>query len=172
MIPYGQVESIKRLLKNPVVVSGEDGFFISRNEMLELLAELGCEWKADQGKMNVEDVQKMNPGKNEVIGVGNEGFSVHLPQQLLDHARSSDQNFIRCIFDYQNVSLKEVARKYGGRSAAANLSNLMAKPNHELVSMRSSTMERLAAALECPLEWISLIKHPEQMSKILNDEFE
>ena len=55
---------------------------------------------------------------------------------------------------WRNIPLKVAAERYGGKSAAANLANFLARSNDELATMRTSTVRRVAGALDCPPEWI------------------
>lgn len=81
-----------------------------------------------------------------------------LPKSLVEDWRKNEKNLIRAIFDYQQFPLKEVADRYGGRSASANLANFMAKSDSDLKNMRKSTAQRLASALQVPLDWILVLK--------------
>jgi len=88
----------------------------------------------------------------------NQLLDIGLPQVVIEDWKNSDKNLIRAILDFKDMPLKDVADRYGGRSAAANLANFMAKPDADLGTMRKSTAERLAAALEVPAEWILAVK--------------
>ena len=54
----------------------------------------------------------------------------------------------------KNLSLKEVAERYGGNSASANLANYLARPDLELAVMRRSTALKIAQAMEVPPELV------------------
>lgn len=79
---------------------------------------------------------------------------VHLPRELVDVMKKDNVNLLRAIMTYKKLELKDVALKYGGKSAAANISNFLARTNEELMTARPKTLQRLALAFDCPDDWL------------------
>jgi hypothetical protein len=115
------------------------------------------------------DIQKMN--QNELLESAsgavpsymheNQIFNIQLPEAIIEEWSGKGENLVRAIMNFKNLTLKEVGERYGGKSGAANLANFMAKSNDELAAMRDSTLRRLAGALDCPEEWLFVVR-PEE----------
>lgn len=131
---------------------------ISKETVIELFVRLGAVSKKENEEVVSENEKMKNAQRDESKGLENQLNESILPQAILDKWTSSGENLIRTILDHKDLQAKVVADRYGGKSAAANISNFLAKTDAELATMRVSTMERLAEALECPAEWILLLK--------------
>lgn len=131
---------------------------VPESYLVELFLAMGAVTEGSAQKMNKNEsveVQVSDVGSKSIV---NQDINMGSPQVLLEEWRMSEENLIRCIMKFKNLGLKTVAERYGGKSAAANIANFLAKSDEELATMRSSTMRRLAEALGCPLEWLLLLK--------------
>ncbi len=97
--------------------------------------------------------KKMKDDENEFNKIQssvNEDIESNLPKELLDIHKSSRENILRSIFEWKQLGLKEVASRYGGSSAQANLANFLSRSDKDLRTMRRSTAIRLCKAMEIP----------------------
>jgi hypothetical protein len=137
---------------------GENEIAINEQVLVELFLLAGAWPTAQIQKMNKNE--SVNPG-TVVMGVGvvdNQSYSRALPQVIVQEVEIAGGNLVKAIMNFKNYSLKEVAERYGGKSGAANLANFMAKSNNELAAVRDSTLRKLADALECPVDWLMVVR--------------
>lgn len=76
-----------------------------------------------------------------------------IPKEILEMMEKRKVNLLRAAMEYHGQSLKELAVRYGGNSAAANLANFLSKSNQDLKLMRPSTAARMAEVFDIPKEW-------------------
>ena len=161
LIPARHVDLFYALIARNGGVSGvvaKDELVMSKEAVVELFVRLGARGKV-KNESGVGKNEKMNENnENEGQRNDNQGDGYAMPKALLEEWGKEGKNLIRAVMDHKDLQLKSVAEKYGGKSAAANLSNFLAKSDEELAAMRTSTMQRLATALDCPVEWLLQLK--------------
>ena len=78
----------------------------------------------------------------------NEQIGAALGEVELEDRCAGEGNAIRWVMNHYRMSLKEIAIRYGGKSAASNIANYLSKSDCELMAVRNSTIRRIAEALE------------------------
>ena len=168
MIPAVHVDLFYALIARNGGVLGaaaKDELTISKEAAIELFIRLGA-GAGVKNEIGVRENEKMNVEEGvEEEEDGNQGVDVGMPEVLVEMWGQGEQNLIRAIMEFKKLPLKEVAERYGGKSAAANISNFLAKSDRELGAMRLSTMTRLAKALDCPLDWLTQLKEQDSENK-------
>lgn len=114
------------------------------------------------GALPPSRIEKMNPllHLNESIqslsskSIDNQNNNTEMVKAMVEYVLAGEGNRIRYLMQRKRIALSELAKRYGGKSAASNLANFLAKPDDEIVKMRAATLLRLAASLECPVEWL------------------
>lgn len=161
MIPAAHVDLFYALIaRNGGIIGAaqKSELVLSKEAAIELFIRLGARGEIKNESIGVEN-EKMNENSILVDSViENQEDEYAIPKAILEKSRKEGQNLIRAIMEHKNLQLKEVALRYGGKSAAANLSNFLAKTDEELGAMRVSTMTRLAKAMNCPTEWLLQLK--------------
>lgn len=129
-------------------------YLVSEEWAVSLFRALGAVHTGEfASKMN-KDEENESSDDLSLESIKNQLFIYGLPKELIEEIVGGDTNVLRSFMDYQSRSLTEVANQYGGKSAAANLSNLLAKSNQELAGVRSATIKKFADAVGMPEDWI------------------
>ena len=161
LIPARHVDLFCALIARNGGVSGvvaKDELVLSKEAVVELFVRLGAKGETEN-ELEAGENEKMNENSESGMkGDDNQADGYVMPKALLEEWGKEGKNLIRAVMDHKDLQLKSVAEKYGGKSAAANLSNFLAKSDEELAAMRTSTMQRLATALDCPVEWLLQLK--------------
>lgn len=134
--------------------SGLRVYSINESVLIELFMELGAKYDGKMNEVGSEGFKNESPSIFNVPGAESQSFDGGIPQALVEDMEKNEINVLRAIMLYKNMTLKEVADAYGGKSAAANLANFLARSNEELGKMRRSTVTRIADALGVPPSWI------------------
>ncbi|MCB9230132.1 MAG: hypothetical protein H6581_00595 [Bacteroidia bacterium] len=130
--------------------NGEISFFIPESWLVSVFQKMGAfsgEELSDSGLKNETHPEKC---KTPPINTDNQSINTPIPEEILEIMRTQRVNVVRAIMILKNLSLKEVATAYGGSSGQANVSNFLARSDEELGAMRSSTVARLAKAMDFP----------------------
>lgn len=167
--PASAVQAVNALLEENgglVGFSRKNEWTVSVDSLEKILAAMGCVRQGENEKMNELGVGKMKLPKVEANTSVNQEIGSSLPEALVEEWLRSGNNLLRATMDHLGLSLKELAEQYGGSSAAANLSNLFARSDEELQTTRSSTLHKIARAMDCPEDWFDILKHPEAVRRI------
>lgn len=141
---------------------GKDEIKVEERLLIELFLLAGAVSLSDLRKMNKNESVVSSGSQLRPFVSDNQGISMGLPEVIVQEWSGEGENLVRAIMNYKNRTLKEVAERYGGKSGAANLANFMAKSNEDLAGMRDSTLRRLAEALECPVDWLMVVREKSQ----------
>lgn len=135
-------------------VESESVYCIPESMLVAMFVEMGGKYEGFVTK-NESVFLKMNESDPSIsLSFENQAIITTLPKELIELMADREGNRIRAIMSYRGTSLKEVADRYGGKSAAANIANFLSRTDEELTHMRDSTKVKLARALDCPVEWL------------------
>lgn len=123
----------------------------------ELLVKAGAVWTDKTAKMNSILAENELVVADASLGIGNQEISVVGIQVLVEKVSKSEGNVIRDLMEWKGISLKDMAETYGGKSAASNLANFLAKPNDQLDVIRTATKEKIALALGIDLNFFQAL---------------
>jgi DNA-binding Xre family transcriptional regulator len=122
--------------------------------LVQLFIAAGAISYENLGKMNDPIVKNEFDYEVDAFSAENQIVSHDLPQSILEVVKAGKENRLRAIMFAKGLSLKEVAERYGGKSAASNVANFLQKKDEDVRIMRQSTLQRLATALDCPIDWL------------------
>ena len=156
-IPAKYAALFSKVYDSKVTVDEYFGKFcrvVSEDDLVELFLSLGALYHPVSNKNELNE-----NGEEFVLNGGafmseNQYDEGYMYKASIDLSSSEGINILKALFLTKNLSLKQVAEAYGGKSAAANLSNFFARSDEELSRMRKSTVIRIAEAMDCSPTWI------------------
>lgn len=149
----GEVYSFKALKNN---ANGNVEYLVPESWLVKLIEAVSRENESGKKKNEQKNEKSELNLFSTVDSNENQLFNPYLPKEIVEIVKKENCGLVRAIMTFRGYSLKEVAARYGGASAAANLANIMARPNDSLAVMRPATLKRLAQALSCPVEWLEI----------------